>query len=147
MSLYHNFTIHSSTGVYESRILYANNIGGDDYTSGPYSVTFPAGVTRVPFDVPINDDRVLEIKEKFNLVINHTSLPKNVTRGNIVRTTVIIRDNDGKDVLLYLCTTHVTELYILWGPIFITKLFSFSVLFVGRHFGAFQSINVHCWRG
>ena len=104
-------------------------------------------MTTVSFDVPINDDRGLEIKEKFNLVINLTSLPRNVTRGKIDQTTVIIRDNDGKDVLLYLCTTHVAELHILWGPIFITKLFSFSVFFVGRHFGAFQSINIHCWRG
>ena len=55
-------------------------------------------MTRVPFDVPINDDRVLEINERFNLVISPTSLPRNVTPGNIDRTTVIIRDNDGKDV-------------------------------------------------
>ena len=83
---------------YSSCIL--NNIGGEDYTSGPYNVTFPAGVTRVPFDVTINDDRVLEADETFNLVIDPTSLPRNVTRGNIDRTTVIIRDNDGKKTLL-----------------------------------------------
>ncbi|XP_065884398.1 IgGFc-binding protein-like isoform X2 [Dysidea avara] len=86
-----------------------STIRGDDYTSGPYSVTFPAGVTRVPFDVPINDDRVLEINERFNLVISPTSLPRNVTRGNIDRTTVIIRDNDDISVHFNLSTYTVGE--------------------------------------
>ena len=31
-----------------------------DYTSGPYTVTFPAGVTLITFSIPINDDQILE---------------------------------------------------------------------------------------
>ena len=74
--------------------------GGDDYTSGPYTVSFPAGVTSVPFDVPIIDDEVQEINERFTLVISPTSLPSDVTRGNIYRANVTIGDNDGKDIRL-----------------------------------------------
>ena len=31
-----------------------------DYTSAPYSVTFPAGVMSVPFNISINDDNIFE---------------------------------------------------------------------------------------
>ena len=41
-----------------------------DYTSGPYSVTFPAGVTSVPFSISINEENILEENENFTLTIN-----------------------------------------------------------------------------
>ena len=66
-----------------------------DYSSGPYTVTFPAGVTSVPFSVQIIDDTVLENDEDFDLIIIPGSLPSNVTRGSTVRTTVTIADDDG----------------------------------------------------
>ena len=66
-----------------------------DYGSGPFTVTIPAGVTRVPFDVPINDDMILENDEDFDLIIVPGSLPDNVMRGSTSRTTVTITDNDG----------------------------------------------------
>ena len=58
-----------------------------------YTVTFTAGVTSVPFDVPIIDDAVLEDNEKFNLVIVPRSLPKRVTRNSPGKATVIIMDD------------------------------------------------------
>ena len=66
-----------------------------DYTSGPYSVTFPAGVTSVPFNISINDDNILEGNETFMLTIN-SSLATGVMVGNLDQTTVTIVDNDGK---------------------------------------------------
>ena len=66
-----------------------------DYGSGPYTVTIPAGVTTVPFDVQIIDDMILENDEDFDLIIIPGSLPDNVTRGNPGRTTVTIADDDG----------------------------------------------------
>ena len=36
-----------------------------DYTSGPYTVTFPAGQTTATFNIPITDDMILEINEDF----------------------------------------------------------------------------------
>ena len=65
-----------------------------DYDSGPYTVTFAAGVTRVPFNVPITDDMTLEGNENFMLTINETSLPGDITRGTPGEATVIIVDND-----------------------------------------------------
>ena len=66
-----------------------------DYTSGPYSVTFPAGVTSVPFNIPINDDNILEDNENFTLTIN-SSLPTGVMVDNLSQATVTIVDNDCK---------------------------------------------------
>ena len=67
-----------------------------DYTSGPYNVTFPAGQTRIPFDVPITDDMILEGNENFMLTINETSLPVGVMRGTPGEATVTIVDDDRK---------------------------------------------------
>jgi len=76
----------------------SNNItgGGVDYDSGPYTVTFTAGVTSVPFDVPINDDNILENTEMFTLDINPSTLPNRVTVGNPGEATVTIMDTDSK---------------------------------------------------
>ena len=65
-----------------------------DYTSGPYTVIFLAGVTMVSFDVPINDDDILEGNENFMLIVNSSSLPDGVVRGTLSQATVIIMDND-----------------------------------------------------
>ena len=67
-----------------------------DYTSGPYTVTFPAGQTTATFDVPINDDNILEDNENFILTINPSSLPSDVTVGSPGQATVTIGDDDGK---------------------------------------------------
>ena len=67
-----------------------------DYGSGPYTVTFPAGVTSVPFDIPINDDDILEGDEDFMLTINPSSVPTGVNVGNPDQATVTIMDDDRK---------------------------------------------------
>ena len=66
-----------------------------DYIIGPYSVTFPAGVTSVPFNVSINDDNTFEENENFTLTIN-SSLLTGVMAGNPGQATVTIVDNDRK---------------------------------------------------
>ena len=66
-----------------------------DYTSGPYTVTFPAGQTIATFNVSINDDIILEGNENFMLTINET-LPTGVTRGTPSEATVTIVEDDGK---------------------------------------------------
>ena len=70
--------------------------GGVDYSSGPYVVTFPAGVTRVSFAVVVTNDNILEGDEKFNLVIDPSPLPISVTVSNPTQATVTIYDDDGK---------------------------------------------------
>ena len=66
-----------------------------DYTSGPYSVTFPAGVTSVLFNISINDDNIFEENENFTLTIN-SSLSTVVMVGDPGEATVTIVDNDCK---------------------------------------------------
>ena len=66
-----------------------------DYTSGPYTVTFPAGQTNVTLNIPINNDMILEIDEIFMLTIDET-LPDGVTRGDPFEATVNIVDDDCK---------------------------------------------------
>ena len=66
-----------------------------DYTSGPYIVTFPAGITIASFGVPITDDMILEIDENFMLAIN-SSLPNGVTVSAPSDATVIIVNDDRK---------------------------------------------------
>ena len=79
-----------------------------DYTSGPYNVTFPAGQTTATFNVPINDDDILEGSENFILTINPSSLPSDVSVGDPDQATVTIEDNDRK----YLVNNAIYLLYI-----------------------------------
>ena len=69
---------------------------GENYTSRQYSVNISAGTTRASFYVPIINDNSLEFNEKFDLIINQSSLPFNVNVGNTYQTTVTIVDDDGK---------------------------------------------------
>ena len=80
---YTNFHIWNNTG------------GGVDYVSGPYNVTFPAGMTSTMLDLLITGDFILERDEQFLLTISN-SLPDRVLLGNPRQTTVTIVDNDGK---------------------------------------------------
>ena len=66
-----------------------------DYDSGPYSITFPAGVTSVTFDIPVTDDNISEANETFKLAISSSSLPATVTCAEPCNATVTIADNDG----------------------------------------------------
>ena len=76
----------------------SNNVtgGGVDYDSGPYTVTFSAGVISVPFDVLINNDNIYEGNEDFDLTIMRTTLPDGVKDHDPFRTTVTIVDDDGE---------------------------------------------------
>ena len=74
---------------------------GVDYDSGPYTITFPAGVTHVSFDVPITNDIVLENDEEFNFIINLSSLPTGISDSHPSLVTVTIVDDDGEMFLLY----------------------------------------------
>ena len=64
--------------------------------SGPYNVTFLAGMTTTVLDVPINNDNICEPSETFIVTINTSSLPDRVTNGDPGHITIIIADNDSK---------------------------------------------------
>ena len=51
-------------------------------------------MTRASINVAIIDDNLVEGNESFTLSIASSSLPNNVTVGNLSQTTVTIVDND-----------------------------------------------------
>ena len=67
-----------------------------DYNSGPYTVTFLAGVTMVAFNIPIINDNTLDNEVYFMLIINSSSLPGSVRLGTPHQATVTIMDDDRK---------------------------------------------------
>ena len=94
----------TATGEYTKStilLLASNDItgGGVDYNSGPYNVTFPAGVTSVSLYVAINNDNILEGNETFMFIIANSSLSNQsfiITTGDHDKATVIIIDTTGK---------------------------------------------------
>lgn len=68
-------------------------IGGNDYTPGPYTVTFPIGSTNASFVVSISDD-TFEDNENFNVTIDRFVLSNGVVIGNYGQATVMIIDDD-----------------------------------------------------
>ena len=68
----------------------------DDYGPGIYYVTIPTGQTTFSFNISLVDDNIREGNEKFRIIIDQDSLPDNIGRGSRRKTTVTIKDNDGK---------------------------------------------------
>ena len=89
-------------------------IGGDDYNSGPYNITIPAGETVVPFNVTIINDNINEENETFNLSIAATqNLPEGVHLGENLSVTILIEDNDGMKQLTLLLLCYVCNFLYL----------------------------------
>ena len=63
-------------------------------------------MTRVPFNVTIIDDNIIESDEIFYLNITTDSLPNGVSVGYPNQTTVTIKDDEGKYLKL--------QLYFVW---------------------------------
>ena len=71
-------------------------IDNKDYDPGPYTVTIPAGQNDVTFSVSITDDNIREQSETFNLIIDESSLPSDITSSDPNRVIVTIMDDDSK---------------------------------------------------
>lgn len=66
----------------------------DDYISGPYRITIPAGQTEVPFNISLPNDDMSEENKEFDLVIVIRSLIDRFIRGRINRARITIMDDD-----------------------------------------------------
>ena len=82
-----------------SQLLVANSTG-EDYGSGPYSVTFAAGITSTVLYISITDDDILEGAEYFNIMIDSSSLISGISVGSLDQATVEILDADGKQLVM-----------------------------------------------
>ena len=63
-----------------------------DYTSGPYSVTFPAGMTSAPLNIAIHDDNIFDIFNRYFYLNINLSLPTGVIAGYPDQMSVAIVD-------------------------------------------------------
>lgn len=82
--------------VYVHLILIHVGIEGLDFNFVPHNIFFPAGVTRVTFNVTIIEDNTLEHDEFFSLSVDPLILPDRVTIGNYTDTTITIVNDDSK---------------------------------------------------
>ena len=67
--------------------------GGTDYSSGPYTVLFPAGTTNASLDISINNDNIVEMNETFSLTITPPNDVMAIDPDNAV---VTIVDDDSE---------------------------------------------------
>ena len=68
---------------------------GDDYTKGPYMVTFSAGQSEVSFQIPTANDSMAEGNEAFHVDIVSTCGPR-VGICSPSRARIVIVDNDSE---------------------------------------------------
>jgi len=94
-------------------VLYLCVGGGVDYNSGPYTVMISAGSDRGSFNVPVNNDNMVEGNENFILTIDMSSLPNEFVLGPVSQTTVTIRDEDSKLVIKSAYDAFRVFVYIL----------------------------------
>ena len=69
---------------------------GNDYESGPFNITIPAGETRATFSIPIINNNIFEDNETFTLTIDPSSLPSRVHQQMNCLLVVTIVDDDSE---------------------------------------------------
>ena len=71
--------------------------GGSDYEGESFSVTFPAGVNVITFNVPIISDDIAEFDETFTLALEipSASAAMGVIKGSPDTATVNIMNEEG----------------------------------------------------
>ena len=82
-------------------VVYVHFAGNTDYSPGPYSVTFPAGMTTASFDIIIIDDSFTEENEQFYLTIDPLTLSSDVMFDNLNAAVITIVDDDGELFINY----------------------------------------------
>ena len=78
--------------------------GGDDYETGLFNVTIPAGEISVPFNISIIDNNIFEANESFTLTIDSSSLPSRVPVWRDCMLMITIVDDDGELHIKYVRT-------------------------------------------
>ena len=82
-------------------VVYVHFAGNTDYSPGPYSITFSAGMTTASFDIIIIDDSFTEENEQFYLTIDPLTLSSDVMFDNLNAAVITIVDDDGELFINY----------------------------------------------
>ena len=92
-------------------ILVFYSTGGDDYTSGGYKVTFPAGSSTAQLTIDITDDDIAELTESFTarLSVSQSVSDLGVWTGARDNATVYIYDDDSIEVVFDPISYNVSE--------------------------------------
>ena len=80
---------------------------GDDYETGPYTVSFSAGESYVIVMVSTVEDKITELSEYFKVVINSTDQPSVVEIGSPNMSFITIEDNDPGSMHMLNMQLHV----------------------------------------
>ena len=115
-------------------------VGGEDYHSGPYDVTFFVGINRVLLDIPVINDNTLENNENFNVTINSSSLPSYVVVGDSGQATVTILNDDGKYELAVI-VSFLCQGYNKYDWLFYFKMC--KIIMYIRNVKKLSAINTH----
>ena len=84
--------------LYHPCVVYATQLGGNDYAGEGFSVAFPIGDTVISFNIAIVDDDVVEASEhfSFHLEIPDEAASSGITKGTQYATAnVTIVNDDG----------------------------------------------------
>jgi len=66
-------------------------------------------MTEAAFNISVNDNDILEETETFNIIINSSSLPNNVTVGELDEAVVTILDNDREFYQIEMHSHHLEQ--------------------------------------
>ena len=88
---------------------------GSDYATGPYTVTFSAGLMYATLMLSTMDDNTTELAEYFRVMIISTDLQSAVEIRSSYVSSITIEDNDPGSSLILTVLLHLSELspYIL----------------------------------
>ena len=87
---FHPFKSHIPVDIFSALYLTA----GDDYETGPYTVSFSAGQQNATLMVSIMEDNITELSEYFKVVITSTDQTGLVEIGSSNTSFITIEDND-----------------------------------------------------
>ena len=91
------YVLHRVCTLFCNASICTLNSGGSDYEGERFTVTFPAGVNVISFNVTIIDDNIAELAELFtlDLMIPAASVAMGVIKGSPDEATVKIIDDEG----------------------------------------------------
>ena len=120
---------------------------GDDYETGPYTVTLTAGLMYATLMVSTVDDTITELSEYFRVEITSTNQPGVIEIGSPNMSFITIEDNDPGNVQPTVYDTHCFYTQCCFELCFnvslSTSLFNGKQQYVRFFMQAFKCCSIH----